>query len=215
MKLIQPKFKESIFTCPHCLANSHMEWSASSTQAFSVLLAATCVCGESSFWLGRGDPNMFGQYSDGRMIFPMSVTAPHAHQDMPESCKADFNEAREVFSVSPRSSAALLRLCLEKLCNQLVGTEDRINDQIKKLVAAGLPMGVQQALDSTRIVGNNALHILELDVANTPSLVMPLFGLINFIVENQISQPKQIAAFYQQMPEKAVESVVRRDQPKR
>jgi len=215
LKHILPKFNESIFTCPHCQANSHMEWLGSKSPPFNVLMAATCACGDSSFWLGTGRPNIIGQYSDGKMIFPMIVTAPPAHEDMPESCKADFNEAREVFSVSPRSSAALLRLCLEKLCNQLVGTEDRINDQIKKLVVAGLPVGVQQALDSTRIVGNNALHILELDVANTPSLVVPLFGLINFIVENQISQPKQIAAFYQQMPEKAVEAVARRDKPQR
>ena len=39
--------------------------------------------------------------------------------DLPEDVRVDFEEARAVLDLSPRSAAALLRLCIQKLCKSL------------------------------------------------------------------------------------------------
>lgn len=53
------------------------------------------------------------------MIFPSGSNIPMPHTDMPESVKEIYNEAREIASNSPRAAAALLRLALEKLTEEL------------------------------------------------------------------------------------------------
>ena len=88
------------------------------------------------------------------MIYPSMAIAPHPHMDMPADCKADFQEAREVFSISPRSAAALLRLCLQRMMPYISEKGKHINDDVASLVSKGLPVEVQQALDVCRVVGN-------------------------------------------------------------
>lgn len=218
MSYVAPGFQLGMFTCPHCNALSHMDWSAlvpsaARSSGETWVYSSICVCNKECYWLHDG-ASMAGNQAKGTLIYPSNSNAPHPHEDMPPDIAADFEEARSVFTQSPRSSAALLRLCLEKLCAHLLGEHNQINVQIKKLVGKGLPVEVQQALDATRIVGNNAIHIIELDIAKNPDLAGTLFGLINFIVDNRISQPAKIRQFYEQMPKGALEAIEKRDTPK-
>jgi hypothetical protein len=63
-----------------------------------------------------------GQYSlwvDGTLVFPAVKTAAAPNRDLPADIAADHEEARSILTPSPRGAAALLRLCIQKLCKHL------------------------------------------------------------------------------------------------
>jgi hypothetical protein len=91
------------------------------------------------------------------MIFPSALPAEPPNLDLPNDIIDDYEEAREIANKSPRGAAALLRLAIQKLCKHLGQPGKNINDDIKALVAAGLPPKVQEALDIVRVVGNDSV----------------------------------------------------------
>ena len=130
---------------------------------------------------------------------------------MPELLLLDFEEARSILAKSPRASAALLRLCVQKLCIELGESGRNINDDIASLVSKGLPIEVQQALDIVRVVGNEQVHPGELDVRDDPALAVELFDLINFIIEDRIRRPKEIKKLYEKLPQSKRDAIEKRD----
>jgi Domain of unknown function (DUF4145) len=167
------------------------------------LFASYCMhCGKWTYW------------HKGRMIVPSEAPVEPPHPDLPQECALDYTEARDVFSRSPRAAAALLRLCVQKLLPHLGEQGKNINNDIKSLVAKGLPVLVQRALDYCRVVGNNAVHPGEIDLNDTPEIAEKLFQMINFIVEDRITHPKEIEALYSELPEDARAAIEARDQPK-
>lgn len=155
-------------------------------------------CGQIAFW-----------YKEN-MIYPKKSIAPPPNTDLSEEITTDYTEAANVLSDSPRASAALLRLALQKLCKKLGEKGININDDIKSLVAKGLNPLVQKSLDALRITGNNAVHPGEINLTEEPEKVVKLFGLINFIASKMITEPKEIENFYSQLPTGALEAVDKR-----
>ncbi|HCK0613668.1 TPA: DUF4145 domain-containing protein [Vibrio parahaemolyticus] len=145
------------------------------------------------------------------MIVPSEAPVPPHHQDLSDVCVSDYNEARDIVARSPRAAAALLRLTIQKLLIELGEKGKNINEDIGSLVAKGLPVEVQQALDYCRVVGNNAVHPGEIDLNDNPEIANSLFEMINFIVEVRISHPKKVAALYNILPEGALKAVEKRD----
>jgi hypothetical protein len=139
----------------------------------------------------------------------LDVADPNA--DLPADVRHDYEEAARVFAISPRSSAALLRLCLQKLCKHLGEEGKNINIDIASLVAKGLDVRIQQALDIVRVIGNNAVHPGQLDLKDDREIAEKLFGLINLIADRMISQPKHIDAMYNSLPKSALDQIAKRD----
>jgi hypothetical protein len=147
------------------------------------------------------------------LIFPVQEFEMTPNEDMPPDVKLDFIEACGIVDKSARGAAALLRLALQKLMTHLGETGDNINQDIASLVRKGLDPRVQKALDAVRVIGNNAVHPGTIDLQDDKETAVSLFGLLNYIVETQISAPKQIDEIYGRLPSRSIAAIEKRDTP--
>lgn len=154
--------------------------------------------------------NKYSLWVDEEIVYPNLSIAPLPVKDMPEDVKEDFLEARNIVKDSPRGSAALLRLGLQKLMLHLRETGDNINQDIGNLVKKGLPVTLQQAADSLRVIGNEAVHPGKLDLKDDVNTALGLFKLLNKIVDVMIIQPK-ISQIYGTLPESKIKGIKDRD----
>jgi hypothetical protein len=204
---VAPKLKLSSFHCPNCEVFAHQLWYDATyfrgqfdyPRVPDVTVSLCSHCGKYSIWLGDV------------LLFPEITGAPLPHPDTPPKVREDYEEARRVFGKSPRSSAALLRLAIQKTCIVLGQPGKNLNDDIGELVKAGLPVAIQRSLDIVRVVGNNQVHPGVLDVRDDPETATRLFELVNVIVEDRIARPKQIDALYMKLPEGARKQIEERD----
>ena len=113
--------------------------------------------------------------------------------------------------LSPRGAAALLRLGIQKLCAHLGQPGKNINADIKALVAEGLPPKVQEALDSVRVIGNDAVHPGTIDLNDNRDIANQLFRLVNFIAQKMITEPKEIEDIYNSLPAEKLKGINERD----
>lgn len=215
-KYIHPDYLKKSFTCPHCGTLSLMHYSVvdypypgfnpilnsnDTKSGMGWVQIATCHnCKKKIIWV------------DNIYVYP-DVIAERPNNDMPESVKQLFNEAGMIYTKSPRAACALLRLAVERLCNELGETDRDINKNIGALVEKGLSKSVQQALDVVRVVGNKAVHPgqIAFDVEDENTAIM-LMRLLNIIVERMVSEPKEIDLLYQTLPESTKKSVIKRDE---
>ena len=217
-KFIPPIIDHVSFHCPHCGVLAEQIWSsailchytgripdgriAETNYRLKNSKIAKCRhCESVSFWV------------DDKMVYPLTGNVEMANPDLPEDIKNDYNEAKDIVNVSPRGAAALLRLAVQKLCIHLGEKGKNINDDIKSLVKnKGLPETMQQALDSVRVIGNNAVHPGTIDLNDKAEIAFALFGFVNIICEVLISQPKKIKEFYEaNIPENIRNSIANRD----
>ncbi len=202
-----PKYRAKSFDCPHCGVYAHQKWFEPqyfNNPGFLPLkgldIAACAHC------------NLYSVWYEVRLVYPTASVAPQPSPDMPEDVAQDFNEARVVLAYSPRSSAALLRLALQKLCIYLELPGKNLNDDIAALVRGGLSPMVQKALDIVRVIGNNAVHPGKLDLKDDQQTALILFDIINLIVEQMITFTRMIDTAYEKLPEEALKQIEKRDQ---
>ena len=196
-KIAPPSRRAYAFNCPHCGVFAHQKWGNVSEAAYlhgvavrSGIWVAVCTfCGQQTIWL------------DEKMLVPDSGEVSMPNEDLSDEIKEDYLEAASVLQKSPRAAAALLRLALHKLCKQLGGKGEWLQEDIDLLVEKGLPKSVLDAMDSVRIVGNQAVHPGQIDIRDDPETAATLFRLINFIAEKTLTEPKEMAAFYGNLPD--------------
>ncbi len=145
------------------------------------------------------------------IVFPPVVAGPAANPDLPTGVMDDYNEASRIVNVSPRGAAALLRLSIQKLCVELGERGKKIDDDIASLVKKGLSPLVQKALDAVRVIGNEAVHPGTLDLKDDTDTASKLFGLVNLIAEQMISNPKHVAELYGKLPPAKLKAIEERD----
>lgn len=212
-KYIEPATGKKSFTCPHCGVISLMHFHCISyvdknaigfqegkNGGNSWVQVATCHnCCKHIIWI------------DNIYAYP-DIVAEEANSDMPESVKQLYDEAGLIYNKSPRAACALLRLAIDRLCNELGENDRDINKNIGALVKKGLPQSVQQALDVVRVIGNKAVHpgqiAFDVDDVGTATMLM---HLLNIIVERMITEPNEISSLYQGLPESVKESIEKRD----
>jgi hypothetical protein len=86
-----------------------------------------------------------------------------------------------------------------------------LNDDIGGLVKRGLPQKIQKALDSVRVIGNNAVHPGQIDIKDDIQTAAALFELVNLIVDVMITQEKKVDEIYNKIPESIKEQIKERD----
>ncbi len=188
------------FESGKCFLHNSGNTAVYSNWAVENLSISECyVCHEVSLWLHKS------------LLWPLAKTGPKPNADMPAFITNHFEEARDIFDRSPRGAAALLRLCVQELCDHLGHKGKTIDEAIASMVRDGLPLVIQQALDSVRVIGNEAVHPGTIDFHDDPQTAAQLFNLINIIVERMISQPKQIDQIYAGLPEGKRAAIDRRD----
>lgn len=214
-----PELKKTAFTCGQCQTYSKHNWNEyyiskndnkipfisngfhSEKTALNICICE--ACGRYSLWL------------DGKQIYPLVSNIIAPNEDMPEQVKALYNEARDVYKISPKSSAALLRLAVQVLCEELGEPGKNINTDIGNLVQKGLDPSVQKMLDSIRIIGNEAVHPGEIQLDEKPDLVSVLFYFINHIVYSKYTKQKEIDEIYSMLPQEKLDAIEARDSQKK
>lgn len=213
---VNPERNQNKYTCPHCNTLSQMRIDShhfqedqhfvnSSTgvrvaRYYNDITIHRCqCCGKKIIWI------------DDEYIYP-DIVIEEANPDMPESVKRLYNEAALIANKSPRAACALLRLAIDRLCNELGETDSSIDKNIGALVKRGLSQEVQQALDIVRVVGNKAVHPgqIAFDIDNIETATI-LLSLLNMIVTRMITEPKKIGAMFESLPESVKNSIEKRD----
>lgn len=211
-KYVAAHVGQTSFYCPTCSVFSMQKWGEIFSRQVNTLGGSSTYFPIKDFRVSIcAHCHGVAIWKDSQMVFPEGNSVAEPHTDMPELLKADFNEAVAIFSKSPRGAAALLRLVIQNLMIELGEKGKIINDDIKALVSKGLSVKIQKALDYCRVVGNNAVHPGEISIDDTPEIAEALFKMINFIVEEMISKPKEIDALYNFLPESAREAIEKRD----
>ncbi len=199
-----PIFEATGFSCPFCGLFAHQRWfnlvlPALGLPVDGATVSKCAACQKDVIWI------------DEKIVYPHVGIGPHAVDDMPPEIRADYDEANRISNLSPRGASALLRLAIQKLCKVLGEAGENLNADIKSLVAKGLPIGVQQALDSVRVIGNNAVHPGQMNVSDDTTTVQALFALVNLIVSKMITEPKEIKRVFDGLPEPARAAIEKRD----
>ncbi|MDQ0894440.1 DUF4145 domain-containing protein [Agromyces ramosus] len=228
-----PRAGRSILTCPRCGVPAQQVWATlwqnradnvgwvqlhdepESERSWNGLLiggvvwqSAHCqACDRRSIW--RGDS----------IAYPITSGGPAPHRMMPADVRELYDEASEVFGLSRKAGAALIRAALEKLIRQLDdgGTEkDRLHDRIARLKGrVSAPLG--QLLDVVRYLGNESLHGVGEDELvylylhdDTSGVGEMLFDAVNDLVDELIARPAAIDGAWKRLPEGVRDSIDRK-----
>lgn len=199
------------YHCPHCGIHSQQIWAREVNGAFGTFagLNTMTLNGYTAACCTRC--KLYQVWFDGKLVYPLGSAAPLPADDMPDDVKADYTEARSILGFSPRGAAALVRLALQRLMLHLGEKGTNLNDDIGSLVSKGLPIDIQKALDSLRVIGNNAVHPGQIDLRDDLPTAAALFELLNLVVESTITQPKKIQELYSKLPQAALAQIQRRD----
>lgn len=202
----QPGFKKTGFNCPFCNAYADQVWfdiEYHNGSGFTVLRGGdACFCGRCK---------RYSLWRDGKMVSPDFAGIELPNQDLSDEIKMDYEEAASILQKSPRGAAALLRLAIQKLCKELGEEGKNINTDIKNLVEKGLPGAVQKSLDVVRVIGNDSVHPGQIDLRDDMDTAKALFRLVNLIAEKMITEPKEVEAIFESLPEEKKQQIEKRD----
>lgn len=200
VKNIPPVFRGKAFVCPFC--------DIASTQDWHELLS---LGGSTGFHISECDycrNELLWNEKSASIIFPKGISSIALPlQEMPNTAKEFYNEARQIFQYSPRSACTLLRLSLEKLLPEVYNSYSKgtnLKKNIEELKQSGeITNDIYRALEVVRVVGNHSVHDKEINVNDTPEIAEKLFSVINHIVTTEIKNKNEHETFLQLIEQKA------------
>lgn len=234
MKYIAPEFDRDFFTCPNCGALSQQHSSKLYTYQdyqygsgdpadnfhYANYGSTYCyACQQMAIWKQINEveqvvSNKTKTIYTYKLIFPQHADVLAPHEEMPKEILDIYNEAALIYAISPKGSAGLLRLALQKLMPILGEKGEDINKDIKHLVEKGLPIKIQQAADALRVIGNQAVHPGQIKFDDGNDTASKLFELLNFIIDRMIAEPRKIQEIYEVIPEEKRKQIEERDNKK-
>lgn len=203
-----PILEKETFNCPYCQDFAHqtwydgVKWGSNGFEGSLENFRISCCsyCNNHTFWI------------NDKVIYPEVIGIPNPNEDLEKEIQNDYFEAAGIVNKSPRGAAALLRLAIQKLCKQLGEKGENINDDIACLVKKkNLSVKIQQALDTVRVVGNEAVHPGEINLNDNVEVAIKLFELLNIIAQTMITQPKDIEKLYNGLPKEKLDGIKARD----
>lgn len=205
MDYVPPAVHSDAFNCPTCGAYSVQKWTGLTYVERNMriisrdYMVGTCErCLSISIWRGSV------------MIYPTASSAPMSNPDMPDDIKKDYEEAREIESRSPRSACVLLRLCVEKMADDLVEKGD-LNAKIGRMARDGLSEEIRKDMDTVRIIGGQAAHRLEMDLRDDHKTATALFKIVNYISDWAYTQKRVREEIRASMPDNKKAAMEKRD----
>lgn len=227
----ESQYRKNAFVCPHCSSFAQQDWhfidiltksfvdrngfdeevdyyelvSFENPKPGTKIAFSDCkVCSQSALWFDR------------KLVYPRKNTIEKPHELMPKEVKEIYDEAAAVYDISPRSSAALLRLGLEILLPHLGADKAKINTMIQQLVEERKAIGrVQKAMDALRVIGNDAVHpgVIDLEGRDNKEVSLALFKITNYIVAETLGSDEMIEDLYSLLPGRVKEGIETRKMP--
>ena len=191
------EYKANTFHCPHCGVYTKQKWRNVAKGVISdnelgfyegfipdLYLSFCSKCGDYALWL------------NDKLIYPALSTAPWPAENMPESVKEDFLEARDIVFASPKAACALLRLALKKLMIVLGEHGKSLDSDVSSLVKKGLPRKFRDGLRAAKVIGAKAVQPGELSNLDDAETAVSLFNLVNLLVEAIIWRRRRVNQTY-------------------
>lgn len=200
-----PSPRAKTLVCPYCGTRVGVSWWPTNPLPFIKTMApplewATCL----------GCAGLFISL-DQTLIYPSGLLGPVPSADMPELVRTEYNEARKVGAASPRAAAALLRLAIQKLVDELQPGKENLDLKIGLLVQDGrIRQRLADMLDVVRVTGNYAVHPGLIDLNDEPERVITLFKLVNAIMEQTITLDQIGDEAHASLPEGALQGIAQR-----
>lgn len=154
--------------CPHCSVASYIEWEFATPEYndnFFLKFANCPNCEKPIVNLAVGEVNYKNEkyfvknpaFED--MVYPKTMSYSSIN-GIPQKYIKDFEEARLVLPISPKSSAALTRRILQFILREEYGIKARnLSGEIEKFVnMSDIPSHISDAVDAVRVIGNLAAH---------------------------------------------------------
>ncbi|WP_103652639.1 DUF4145 domain-containing protein [Bacillus thuringiensis] len=237
--LFEDEKKHPTLTCPHCFRLSSQGWSylwlphrigqSQQIDSDSInsnetvnqkkivnpfnyprlkgIIITTCnKCDSNTYWLKSLD-------GDELQVHPFNFSDyPQPHVDMPDHIRKTFKEAGSVMHLSLGSSAALARLTLENLLIHLGYEDGNLNAKIGNVIKNGdIGKRTEKALDVIRVYGNSGAHSGIIDLEEKPWVPSTLLKLINLVVDDLITAPKEIDDMFDAMPKGVKDGIAKRN----
>lgn len=220
-----PELDKKAFNCPHCGVIANQRWYSLMLKKFNTAVFFSSSNGsishskdtiilDDNFIASKCDHcEKLALWNDRKIIYPRSITVEDPNPDMPEVAKGWYMESAQILQDSPRASAALLRLALQEILNEVVegGKSNNINQNIG-ILSGQVDGTTLKALDLIRIKGNQAVHPGEICIEEESTEDM--YKILNIIVQRLISDKKQIDDLHEELPKSIKESIKKRDSKK-
>lgn len=180
---IAPKLKEERFTCPKCQIPTYHTWyehlaghgiKGNSNAIWDLSEHSLCTC--------RNCTQLLFWYKE-EIYLPSLLEHPIPDKALSKEATDLFQEARNTYRTSAGASAALGRLALQHLLRDLGEPGENLHEEVKRLIARGVPKDVERILEAIGIQGEKSLHPGMIHLNEKKEHVPALLEVINIIAD--------------------------------